>query len=390
MKAPPQRKSSAPFAAPSSVLRAQQQALSRSRPSDVSARPTVERVSSTPEVVQTVYPSTSSLTAEVMNEYDPSRPNDYEEYRREMAKIKREKEIEEERMRRQKEREEEREREREAAQRAPVPQSRASALNVSGEEAFLRRARLSGRGPPAGGTADMRSDEMSNRRDRDYEMQEPETETTGLGATPGLGASAGGGGGGMSVAQKMMQKMGWSAGKGLGKDNQGMATPLMAKKTDGRSAVIVNASDNSGLIQREEKRPKLADVFSSNPTKVLMLRNMVGPGEVDEDLEDEVAEECSKYGEVVRVMIFEVTDPNWPAQEAVRIFVEFTKPDGAVKGMMDLDGRFFGGRVVHTMFFPEDRFERCDLAPMLMNQSAEAPEHARPWMQPVGDRAGAA
>eukprot|EP00959_Pyramimonas_sp_CCMP1952_P359907 7535786-Pyramimonas_sp.AAC.2 len=55
-----------------------------------------------------------------------------------------------------------------------------------------------------------------------------------------------------------------------------MATPLMAKKTDGRSAVIVNASDNSHLIQREEKRPKM-DVFDSKPTKVLMLRNMVRP-----------------------------------------------------------------------------------------------------------------
>lgn len=33
---------------------------------------------------------------------------------------------------------------------------------------------------------------------------------------------------------------------------------------------------------------------------------MVGPGEVDDDLEEEVAEECTKYGEVVRVMIFEV------------------------------------------------------------------------------------
>ena len=35
---------------------------------------------------------------------------------------------------------------------------------------------------------------------------------------------------------------------------------------------------------------------------------MIGPGEVDEDLEDEVAEECEKHGAVHRVMIFEVTE----------------------------------------------------------------------------------
>lgn len=33
---------------------------------------------------------------------------------------------------------------------------------------------------------------------------------------------------------------------------------------------------------------------------------MVGPGEVDDDLEPETAEECSKYGEVHKVVIYEV------------------------------------------------------------------------------------
>ncbi len=33
---------------------------------------------------------------------------------------------------------------------------------------------------------------------------------------------------------------------------------------------------------------------------------MVGPGEVDEELEPETAEECSKYGKVVKCVIFEV------------------------------------------------------------------------------------
>jgi splicing factor 45 len=34
---------------------------------------------------------------------------------------------------------------------------------------------------------------------------------------------------------------------------------------------------------------------------------MVGPGEVDDDLEPETAEECSKYGEVQKVVIYEVS-----------------------------------------------------------------------------------
>ncbi len=67
------------------------------------------------------------------------------------------------------------------------------------------------------------------------------------------------------------------------------------------------------------------------PTRVVLLRNMVGPGEVDPDLEDEVANECSKYGQVQSVMIFEVTTAGYPDDQAVRIFVEFQRMEQATK-----------------------------------------------------------
>lgn len=60
---------------------------------------------------------------------------------------------------------------------------------------------------------------------------------------------------------------------------------------------------------------------------------MVGPGEVDSDLEPEVREECqTKYGDVNKVVIFEV--PNAEEEEAVRIFVEFKRIEAAIKGML--------------------------------------------------------
>ena len=43
---------------------------------------------------------------------------------------------------------------------------------------------------------------------------------------------------------------------------------------------------------------------------VVVLRNMVTPEEVDEDLQDEVQEECSKYGLVERVIIYQVRNSN--------------------------------------------------------------------------------
>ncbi len=54
--------------------------------------------------------------------------------------------------------------------------------------------------------------------------------------------------GGLSAAAKMMQKMGWKAGQGLGKDAQGITTPLVAQKTGVGSAVIVNAPTVHGAM----------------------------------------------------------------------------------------------------------------------------------------------
>lgn len=60
---------------------------------------------------------------------------------------------------------------------------------------------------------------------------------------------------------------------------------------------------------------------------------MVGPGEVDDDLEPEVKDECNtKYGEVVKVLIFEM--PEAPQDEAIRIFVEFKRIESAIKGLL--------------------------------------------------------
>lgn len=90
----------------------------------------------------------------------------------------------------------------------------------------------------------------------------------------------------------------------------------------------------------------------------------VGPGEVDATLEDEVGTELLKYGNVTDVVIFEVTSPGYPPEEAVRIFVRFDGADAAGRALADLQGRFFAGRQVRAAFFPEARFDASDLAPL--------------------------
>lgn len=61
---------------------------------------------------------------------------------------------------------------------------------------------------------------------------------------------------------------------------------------------------------------------------------MVGPGEVDGELEGETASECERYGKVLRCAIHEEKGPNVLPTKAVRIFVMFESPEAASRGML--------------------------------------------------------
>jgi len=336
-----------------------------------------------------------TLSADVDEEYDPRRPNSYEDVVRDRARRRAKDEATRAREKQRVELERRRarlERDRNAAGGRGGAIDRSS-LRVTGEEAHARRARIGRDGFLVGGHLE-----------------------TADGAGPG-GASTSGGGGKdakdakepkMTPAQRMMMKMGWKEGQGLGKSDQGMTTPLMAEKRGAKHGVIVNAPEmffatgsddekaglggGSGVVDATRTllgAPKFVSSRATEggdgdavgaspppargpPSKVLLLRNMIGPGEVDEDLEDEVAEECEKHGAVHRVMIFEVTESGYDPREAVRIFVEFTKPEDAAKCANEMDGRFFGGRTVAASHYDEGLFEANELGPQPGERAIES------------------
>lgn len=105
----------------------------------------------------------------------------------------------------------------------------------------------------------------------------------------------------------------------------------------------------------------------SKPSCVVLLKNMVGPCEVDAVLADETKQECLKYGPVSMCVVFEVESESGgrvtPDDERVRTFVAFERQESAVKAYRDLNGRFFGGRQISASFYDEDKFGRRELAP---------------------------
>ncbi|KAG5889643.1 hypothetical protein JTB14_028922 [Gonioctena quinquepunctata] len=191
-------------------------------------------------------------------------------------------------------------------------------------------------------------------------LQEPPESSPIIPNKPQPASSYGG-----SVAAKIMARYGFKEGQGLGRMEQGMSSALQVEKTSKRGGRIIHEKEILTVpalaepLAAGDMHPPITEIMK-NPSKVVLLKNMVGPGEVDDDLEPEVKDECNtKYGPVASVIIHEI--PHDDPTETVRIFVEFLRIESAIKAVVDLNGRFFGGRQVKAGFYDTEKFDNLQL-----------------------------
>ena len=83
---------------------------------------------------------------------------------------------------------------------------------------------------------------------------------------------------------------------------------------------------------------------------------MVSAVDVDDTLEEELREECSKYGLVEQVIICQERHGKGPQDIAVKIFVKFGSGMEADKGQRALHGRYFAGKIIHAESYDENMF----------------------------------
>ena len=77
----------------------------------------------------------------------------------------------------------------------------------------------------------------------------------------------------------------------------------------------------------------------------------------DPTLPGEIQAECTRWGEVQAVRVFE----GW-GQAVVKIFAVFAQPSAAQSARAGLDQRWFGGRRVEATLYDQARFDRLDLS----------------------------
>uniref|UniRef100_A0A8C1LUA8 Splicing factor 45 n=1 Tax=Cyprinus carpio TaxID=7962 RepID=A0A8C1LUA8_CYPCA len=306
--------------------------------------------------------SSGDVLIPLADEYDPMFPNDYEkvvkrhrEERQRQREQERQKEIEEREKKR---------KERHEGGGAPSGFSRFPTEGESDEEEEYEREKKKRSEPSYSYDEDGR--QRSKAAIPPPIFDDSDRPRSPPGPTNSFLANMGG-----TVAHKIMQKYGFRDGQGLGKHEQGLSTALSVEKTSKRGGKIIigdstektsgssqNVADPHADASKKSETNPLTEILKC-PTKVVLLRNMVGRGEVDEDLEAETKEECEKYGKVTKCVIFEISGVS--DEEAVRIFLEFERVESAIKAVVDLNGRYFGGRVVKACFYNLDRFRVLDL-----------------------------
>uniref|UniRef100_A0A672P8P8 Poly-U binding splicing factor a n=1 Tax=Sinocyclocheilus grahami TaxID=75366 RepID=A0A672P8P8_SINGR len=125
-----------------------------------------------------------------------------------------------------------------------------------------------------------------------------------------------------------------------------------------------SAQDGTGQeMLSEQEHMSISGSSARHMTTVMVLRNMVGPEDIDDDLEGEVTEECGKFGAVNRVIIYqEKQGEEEDAEVIVKIFVEFSAASEMNKAIQALNNRWFGGRKVIAEVYDQERFENSDLS----------------------------
>jgi len=148
---------------------------------------------------------------------------------------------------------------------------------------------------------------------------------------------------------------------------QAQQLELQKKLMSGSESTTLSQQENMQIKGQSARHLVMQKLMGARggmrESKVLCLKNMVGSEEVDEQLQEEIEEECSKYGDVENVIIYqERQSEEEDAEILVKIFVEFGHPSHAKKGRDSLHGRFFGGRTVVAQVYDQVFYEEQDFS----------------------------
>ncbi|VDP10678.1 unnamed protein product [Soboliphyme baturini] len=149
------------------------------------------------------------------------------------------------------------------------------------------------------------------------------------------------------------------------------AQRLLQNASNERQQRLIDLETGQTLASQEDFKIKgnearnilMHKLMRRQESSVVVLLNMVGVEDVDEYLQEEVTEECSKYGHVQQVVIYqEKQGEDEDAPVIVKIFVKYSNSQEAEKAKETFNGRYFSGRQIKAELYDQMLFEHNDLS----------------------------
>lgn len=139
---------------------------------------------------------------------------------------------------------------------------------------------------------------------------------------------------------------------------------LQKKLLEETEPQTLQQQENMSIKGQSARHLVMQKLMRKVESRVVILRNMVEPDDVDETLQEEIQDECSKYGTVERVIIYneKQSEDDDDAEVIVKIFVEFSQMSEAESARDALNGRYFGGRLVKGELYDQALFDHNDFS----------------------------
>lgn len=138
---------------------------------------------------------------------------------------------------------------------------------------------------------------------------------------------------------------------------------LQMKLIDEAEPQTLQQQESMSIKGQSARHLVMQRLMRPRESKTVILRNMVGPEDVDEELQEEIKSECKKFGKVERVVIYkekQSEDDDDDAEIIVKIFVEFAASNQGELARDSLNGRYFAGRLVRAEMYDQVLFDHQD------------------------------
>ncbi|XP_063699098.1 poly(U)-binding-splicing factor half pint [Culicoides brevitarsis] len=144
--------------------------------------------------------------------------------------------------------------------------------------------------------------------------------------------------------------------------NTAVVEEIQKKLMDEAEPQTLQQQESMSIKGQSARHLVMQRLMRPRESKTVILRNMVGPEDVDEELEVDIKSECKKHGTVERVVIYKEkqSENDDDAEIIVKIFVEFSASFQAELARDSLNGRYFAGRLVKAELYDQALFDHQD------------------------------